>query len=78
MADQAFALPVDHRPRDTAGVDARPAAGSLGRIAVYEHPADALPAWGELEAVAPASAYQTRKWLVPWIETIGRASGVHP
>jgi CelD/BcsL family acetyltransferase involved in cellulose biosynthesis len=78
MADQAFALSVDHRPRQSAGADARAAAGRLGRIEVYENPADALPAWGELEAVAPASAYQTRKWLVPWIETIGRASGVRP
>ena len=78
MADQAYALPLDHRSRESAGADVRAAAGRLGRIEVYENVADALPAWGELEAVAPASAYQTRKWLVPWIETIGRASGVRP
>jgi CelD/BcsL family acetyltransferase involved in cellulose biosynthesis len=78
MADQAFALPVDHRSRQSAGADVRAAAGRLGRIEVYENPADALPAWRELEAVAPASAYQTRKWLLPWIETVGRASGVCP
>jgi CelD/BcsL family acetyltransferase involved in cellulose biosynthesis len=78
MTDQAFVLPADHRPRDDAGFDVRAAAGRLGRIEVYENPADALPAWGELETVAPASVYQTRKWLVPWIETIGRASGVCP
>ena len=56
----------------------RATASRLGRIEVYENPADALAAWRELEAVAPASAYQTRKWLVPWIETIGRASGICP
>jgi CelD/BcsL family acetyltransferase involved in cellulose biosynthesis len=78
MADQAFALPADHRPRQSAGAEVRAAAGRLGRIEVYENPADALPAWAELEAVAPASAYQTRKWLVPWIEIVGRASGVCP
>ena len=78
MTDQAFALPVDHRLRESAGVDLRAAAGRFGRIEAYENPADALPAWGELEAVAPASAYQTRKWLVPWIETVGRPSGICP
>jgi len=78
MTDQAFALPVDHRPRESAGVHAPAAAGRLGRIEAYEDPADALAAWGALEAVAPVSAYQTRKWLVPWIETVGRPSGVCP
>ena len=78
MTDQAFALPVDHRPRESAGVHARAAVGRLGRIEAYEDPADALAAWGALEAVAPVSAYQTRKWLVPWIETVGRPSGVCP
>ena len=69
-ADTSFAIP--------AGVIRREAARNLTRIAVYENPADALPAWRELEAIAPASAYQTYKWLAPWIETIGRPRGVCP
>lgn len=78
MTDQAFALSVDRRPRDSARVDAEAVAARLGRIEVYENPADALSVWRELEAVAPASAYQTRKWLVPWVEIVGRPSGVCP
>jgi CelD/BcsL family acetyltransferase involved in cellulose biosynthesis len=35
----------------------------------------AEPAWRELEAVCPASGYQTRRWLAPWIDTVGRANG---
>jgi CelD/BcsL family acetyltransferase involved in cellulose biosynthesis len=78
MTDQASVLPADRRFGESAGVDRREAARSLGRIEVYENPADASLAWAELEAIAPASAYQTRKWLVPWIETVGRQSGVCP
>ena len=61
-----------------AGVNRREAARNLTRIVVYENPAEALPAWRELEAIAPTSAYQTYKWLAPWIETIGRPRGVCP
>ncbi len=78
MTDQASVLPAERRFGNRAGVDRREAARSLGRIEVYENPADALFAWTELEAIAPASAYQTCKWLVPWIETVGRSSGVCP
>lgn len=78
MTDQALALPVDHRARDSAGVDVNAAGGLLARIAVCEDPAGALPAWSELEAVAPASAYQTRRWLLPWLETVGHRTGVRP
>ena len=76
MTDQSSVLSADHRYRVDA--DRRQAALSLGRIAVYEDPADAAAAWTELEAIAPASAYQTRKWLVSWIETIGRSIDVCP
>lgn len=76
MTDQSSVLSADHRYRVDA--DRRVAARSLGRIEVYEDPADAAVAWTELEAIAPASAYQTRKWLVSWIETIGRSIDVCP
>lgn len=51
---------------------------ALGRIEVYETIESAEPAWAELEAICPASAYQTRRWLGPWIETMGRACGASP
>ncbi len=35
-------------------------------------------AWAELEARAPCSIYQTRRWLVPWCATLGRRAGVTP
>src|SRR5205807_5237103 len=35
-------------------------------------------AWAELEQIAPISVYQTRRWLRPWCETVGRAAGVEP
>jgi CelD/BcsL family acetyltransferase involved in cellulose biosynthesis len=78
MTGQTSLLPADTGFGRPAGVNRHAAARSLTRIAVHENPADALPAWRELEAVAPASAYQTYKWLAPWIETIGRARGVCP
>ena len=56
----------------------REGARSLGRIDVFENPADALDAWRELEAIAPASAYQSMRWLLPWIEVIGKPAGVTP
>jgi CelD/BcsL family acetyltransferase involved in cellulose biosynthesis len=50
----------------------------LGRIDIHNTVADAEPAWAELEAIAPASIYQTRRFLGPWIETFGRALGITP
>ena len=35
-------------------------------------------AWADLEVVAPCSIYQTRRWLVPWLATLGRRAGVTP
>ncbi|HWG06790.1 MAG TPA: GNAT family N-acetyltransferase, partial [Beijerinckiaceae bacterium] len=60
-----------------------PVAGSVGergldRVEVHTDPRNALSAWAELEAVAPASLYQTRRWLLPWIATAGRSAGVEP
>ncbi len=50
----------------------------LGRVVVYRDVAPALEIWERLELSAAVSAYQTRRWLVPWLETTGRASGVSP
>ncbi len=60
------------------GPERREKAHSIGRIEVYDNPTDAWPAWTDLETVARASVYQTRKWLLPWIETVGRHSGIRP
>ncbi len=35
-------------------------------------------AWSELERTAPCSIYQTRRFLEPWAETLGRAAGLRP
>ena len=78
MIDRVSALSAERRYGEDADAEGRVAAGRVGRIEVHEDPADALPAWGELEALAPVSAYQTRKWLLPWIDIVGRANGVTP
>lgn len=78
MIGQAPALPAGRHFDKKASVEARGAVQTIARLEVYENPADAWPAWTELEGVAPASAYQTRKWLTPWIEAIGRPSGICP
>ena len=51
---------------------------ALGRIEVHDNFHAAEPAWTELESLSPGSAYQTRRWLSAWIETIGRACGAEP
>lgn len=50
----------------------------LPRIEVHDDPAGVLDAWAELEAIAHASVYQTRRWLLPWIETVCPAAGIRP
>jgi len=37
-----------------------------------------MDAWAELEECAPASVYQTRRWLLPWIETVCPVIGMTP
>ena len=44
------------------------ASRSLGRVDVHRDPRAAEPAWAELEALCPASIYQTRRFLLPWID----------
>ena len=51
---------------------------SLGRIDIHHDPQPAEAAWAELEALAPASIYQTRRFLQPWMDTYGRENGILP
>lgn len=48
------------------------------RVATYTDTNEALDAWEELERVASASIYQTRRFLIPWLVTMGKASGLTP
>ena len=50
----------------------------LGRIDIHTDPDSAESAWAELEAIAPASVYQTRRFLRPWIEHVGKPLGITP
>lgn len=75
MADAALSVStLTGRARATE----QAAGPDVARVVAWRAPADALAAWGELEAVAAISPYQTRRWLLPWIETIGRADGLEP
>lgn len=63
--------------------DAAAAAGGVPlacfrRLEVYREPEDAAEAWRELEALAPISPYQTRRWLLAWIDASARAAEVAP
>ncbi len=52
--------------------------GTIAHIEVFRDPSGVEPAWAELESVAPVSSYQTRAFLIPWIETLGKSRGVEP
>ncbi|HUZ66631.1 MAG TPA: GNAT family N-acetyltransferase [Beijerinckiaceae bacterium] len=51
---------------------------ALGRIEVHENLDSVDSAWKELEDLCPASVYQTRRWLAPWMETLGGACNAIP
>lgn len=67
----AFAVPAPSHHANTAGVLA-------ANVTVHEDVAGVMQAWASLEAMAPASLYQTRRWLLPWMATLGQARGVKP
>ncbi len=48
------------------------------RTDVFTDVAPALPAWATLEVVAPVPIYQTRRFAIPWQDTMGRAAGITP
>lgn len=47
-------------------------------IEVFDSFEPAMEAWRELEAVAPATIFQTERWLRPWTETVGQAHRITP
>ncbi|MGE3245499.1 MAG: GNAT family N-acetyltransferase [Beijerinckiaceae bacterium] len=78
-APMSLAAPETARtvqPADVAA--AATAAHPPFTIGLHADPAAVLDAWAELEALAPASFYQTRRFLLPWIATVGKAGGVEP
>src|SRR5947209_4240315 len=56
-------------------VTPRAAALPFARVEVYTDPRAALDAWSELEAIAPITGYQTRRFLLPWLDTLGERRG---
>lgn len=48
------------------------------RVAVFRDPAQVSEIWEGLETAAAVSPYQTRGWILPWLETTGRSLGVSP
>lgn len=51
---------------------------SFAVVEVSREPAAVLAVWEELEAIAPVSIYQTRAFLIPWLETLGAARKIAP
>jgi CelD/BcsL family acetyltransferase involved in cellulose biosynthesis len=51
---------------------------ALPRLEIHITAASAMDAWAELEELAPASVYQTRRWLLPWMETVCPVIGMTP
>jgi CelD/BcsL family acetyltransferase involved in cellulose biosynthesis len=66
------ALPLRHAATACAG------ASPFARVEVHKVADAILPAWRELERLAPSSAYQTQSFALAWLETIGKARGVKP
>ena len=50
----------------------------VARVDVYRDVGAVLDVWTALEEIAPCSVYQTRAWLLPWLDTLGRKAGVRP
>jgi CelD/BcsL family acetyltransferase involved in cellulose biosynthesis len=51
---------------------------AFAKVEIHRKVGSVLAAWAELEAIAPASAYQTRAFLLPWLETLGAARKIEP
>ena len=54
------------------------ASAPFARVERHADAAAVDDAWAELERTAPCSIYQTRRFLVPWAETLGRLAGLRP
>lgn len=64
----------------TASADDRKAAQAhvIAKVEISLDRAAVLGDWAELEAIAAASAYQRRSFMVPWIDTIGESRQIQP
>lgn len=51
---------------------------TLAKVEVYQDPRAIFEDWAKLEAVAPISAYQTRAFIIPWMETLGASRRITP
>ncbi len=57
---------------------AQTTARAFAMVEVHATVAPILEAWAALEADAPCSVYQTRAWLMPWIDTLAAPAGLEP
>lgn len=53
-----------------------PATADKISVEVFDQPAGVLEAWEELEVLAAAPIYQTRRFIVPWLDTMGQSNGL--
>ncbi len=58
--------------------DIEPSPPYTWTVEVHRDFQPALDVWAGLEACAPASFYQTRGFIIPWYDTMGKASGLKP
>lgn len=63
---------------DNPGLAPTPSLTSSISVDVHHSIALALPAWEALEETAAASIYQTRRFAVPWFDTMGAARSLKP
>lgn len=68
---------TDTRPADAAPVSPT-VARAFASVEVHSTAAPVLAAWADLERTAPASIYQTRAWLLPWIGALAAAARLEP
>lgn len=71
-------LPTQHRVSAEGAPQSTSQSTSIINVEVYFDPSAVAAAWAELEAVAAVSAYQTRAFLIPWLETIGAGRRIEP
>jgi CelD/BcsL family acetyltransferase involved in cellulose biosynthesis len=69
---QSITLAGEGVPRQATS---RAAALPFAWVDVYTDPRAALDAWTELEVIAPITGYQTRRFLLPWLDTLGERRG---
>lgn len=55
----------------------RPGA-AVAKVEVFRDPRAIDALWADLEEKAAASAYQTRAFVLPWLETLGAARNIEP